>query len=171
MSKYLIVVDVQKDFVDGTLLGSPEAKAIVPRVKEKIAEYRANGDKIIFTRDTHQDNYLETNESKHIPVVHCVEGTDGWQLYEGLSDGDSTILNKSTYGYLGWRKYIEGSKELEIEIIGLCTDICVVSNALILRATFPEAVIKVDSTACAGTTPTSHSAACLTMQMCQVEVE
>lgn len=104
-------------------------------------------------------------------MVHCVEGTDGWQLYEGLPDGDSIILNKSTYGYLGWRKYIEDSEELEIEIIGLCTDICVVSNAIILRATFPEAVIKVDSTACACNTPTSHSAACLTMQMCQVEVE
>ena len=86
-NKYLIVVDVQKDFVDGAL-GTPEAQAIIPRVKEKIAEYRANGGKVIFTRDTHQKNYLETNEGKHLPVEHCIEGTDGWQVFEGLTEGD-----------------------------------------------------------------------------------
>lgn len=169
MNKYLIVVDVQKDFVDGAL-GTPEAQAIIPRVKEKIAEYRANGGKVIFTRDTHQKNYLETNEGKHLPVEHCIEGTDGWQVYEGLADGDSVILNKPTFGYLGWRKYIEDSADLEIELIGLCTDICVASNAFILKATFPEAVVSVDSTACAGVTPASHEAALNTMRMCQVEV-
>lgn len=170
MNKYLIVVDVQKDFVDGAL-GTPEAQAIIPRVKEKIAEYRANGGKVIFTRDTHQKNYLETNEGKHLPVEHCIEGTDGWQVYEGLADGDSVILNKPTFGYLGWRKYIEDSADLEIELIGLCTDICVASNALILKATFPEAVVSVDSTACAGTSIASHNAALSTMRACQVEVE
>lgn len=169
MSKYLIVVDVQKDFVDGAL-GTPEAQAIIPRVKEKIAEYCANGGKVIFTRDTHQKNYLETNEGKHLPVEHCIEGTDGWQVYEGLTDGDSVILNKPTFGYLDWRKYIEDSADLEIELIGLCTDICVASNALILKATFPEAVVSVDSTACAGVTPASHEAALNTMRMCQMEV-
>ena len=169
MNKYLIVVDVQKDFVDGAL-GTPEAQAIIPRVKEKIAEYRANGGKVIFTRDTHQKNYLETNEGKHLPVEHCIEGTDGWQVYEGLTEGDSVILNKPTFGYLDWRKYIEDSADLEIELIGLCTDICVASNALILKATFPEAVVSVDSTACAGVTPASHEAALNTMRMCQVEV-
>ena len=170
MNKYLIVVDVQKDFVDGTL-GTPEAQAIIPRVKEKIAEYRANGSKVIFTRDTHQKNYLETNEGKHLPVAHCIEGTDGWQVYEGLTDGDSVILNKPTFGYLGWRKYIEDSADLEIELIGLCTDICVASNALILKATFPEAVVSVDSTACAGKSIETHNAALLVMQSCQVEVK
>ena len=169
MNKYLIVVDVQKDFVDGAL-GTPEAQAIIPRVKEKIAECRANGGKVIFTRDTHQKNYLETNEGKHLPVEHCIEGTDGWQIYEGLTEGDSVILNKPTFGYLDWRKYIEDSADLEIELIGLCTDICVASNALILKATFPEAVVSVDSTACAGVTPASHEAALNTMRMCQVEV-
>lgn len=169
MSKYLIVVDVQKDFVDGAL-GTPEAQAIIPRVKEKIAECRANGGKIIFTRDTHQKNYLETNEGKHLPVEHCIEGTDGWQIYEGLTESDSVILNKPTFGYLGWIKYIEDSADLEIELIGLCTDICVASNALILKATFPEAVVSVDSTACAGVTPASHEASLNTMRMCQVEV-
>ena len=170
MNKYLIVVDVQKDFVDGAL-GTPEAQAIIPRVKEKIAEYRANGGKVIFTRDTHQKNYLETNEGKHLPVEHCIEGTDGWQVYEGLTDGDSVILNKPTFGYLGWRKYIEDSADLEIELIGLCTDICVASNALILKATFPEAVVSVGSAACAGVTPASHEAALNTMRTCQIEVK
>ena len=170
MNKHLIVVDVQKDFVDGAL-GTPEAQAIIPRVKEKIAEYRANGGKVIFTRDTHQKNYLETNEGKHLPVEHCIEGTDGWQVYDGLADGwDSVILNKPTFGYLDWRKHIEDCEGLEIELIGLCTDICVASNALILKATFPEAVVSVDSTACAGVTPASHEAALSTMRMCQVEV-
>ena len=169
MNKYLIVVDVQKDFVDGAL-GTSEAQAIIPRVKEKIAEYRASGGKVIFTRDTHQKNYLETNEGKHLPVEHCIEGTDGWQVCEGLAESDSVILNKPTFGYLGWRKYIEDSADLEIELIGLCTDICVASNALILKATFPEAVVSVDSTACAGVTPASHEAALNTMRMCQVEV-
>lgn len=169
MNKYLIVVDVQKDFVDGAL-GTPEAQAIIPRVKEKIAECRANGGKVIFTRDTHQKNYLETSEGKYLPVEHCIEGTDGWKIYEGLAASDSVILNKPTFGYLGWRKYIEDPVDLEIELIGLCTDICVASNALILKATFPEAVVSVDSTACAGVTPASHEAALNTMRMCQVEV-
>lgn len=169
MNKYLIVVDVQKDFVDGAL-GTPEAQAIIPRVKEKIAEYRANGGRVIFTRDTHQKNYLETNEGKHLPVEHCIEGTDGWQIYEGLADSDSVVLDKPTFGHLGWVKCIEDSADLEIELIGLCTDICVASNALILKATFPEAVVSVDSTACAGVTPASHEAALNTMRMCQVEV-
>ena len=169
MNKYLIVVDFQKDFVDGAL-GTPEAQAIIPRVKEKIAEYRANGGNVIFTRDTHQKNYLETNEGKHLPVEHCIEGTDGWQIYEGLTESDSVILDKPTFGYLGWRKCIEDSAGLKIELIGLCTDICVTSNALILKATFPEAVVSVDSTACAGVTPASHEAALNTMKMCQVEV-
>ena len=169
MNKYLIVVDVQKDFVDGAL-GTPEAQKIIPRIKEKLAEYRANGGKIIFTRDTHQEDYLETNEGKHLPVRHCIEGTDGWKIYEGLTESDSVILNKPTFGYLGWGTHIEASEALEIELVGLCTDICVASNALILKATFPEAVITVDSSACAGVTPASHEAALNTMRMCQVEV-
>lgn len=169
MNKYLIVVDVQKDFVDG-VLGTPEAQEIIPRIKEKLAEYRANGGKIIFTRDTHQEDYLETNEGKHLPVRHCIEGTDGWKIYEGLTESDSVILNKPTFGYLDWGMHIEASEALEIELVGLCTDICVASNALILKATFPEAVVTVDSSACAGVTPASHEAALNTMRMCQVEV-
>ncbi|MBQ9121083.1 MAG: cysteine hydrolase [Clostridia bacterium] len=167
--RYLIVVDVQKDFVDGAL-GTPEAVAILPRVKEKIAAYRAAGDRIIFTRDTHQSNYLDTTEGVHLPVVHCVEGTDGWQIYEGLADEDAYTVNKPTFGYLDWTKHIETSDDLSIELVGLCTDICVVSNALILKATFPDAEIRVDSSACAGVTPATHEAALSTMRMCQIEI-
>lgn len=170
MSKYLIVVDMQKDFVDGAL-GTAEAVTIVPRVKEKIAEAKANGDKIIFTRDTHQVEYLSTNEGKYLPVEHCIEGTDGWQIYEGLDTTNAVIVDKPTFGFLDWTNYIEDSKDLTIELIGLCTDICVVSNALILKATFPEATVTVDTSACAGVTPETHDAALATMKMCQVEID
>ena len=169
MNKYLVVVDVQKDFVDG-VLGTQEAVAIIPRVKAKIQECLSNGAKVIFTRDTHQKNYLSTNEGKHLPFEHCIEGTDGWQIYDGLLDDRAVVLNKPTFGYLGWRDYIEDSEYLEIELIGLCTDICVASNALILKAMFPNAVVSVDSDVCAGVTPASHEAALTTMRMCQVEV-
>lgn len=168
MGKYLIVVDVQKDFVDGAL-GTKEALAIIPRVKEKIAQYENTGGKVIFTRDTHQENYMQTSEGKHLPVPHCIEGSEGWQLYEGIYTG-GTIVDKPSFGYLDWKNYIAESQDLSIELIGLCTDICVVSNALILKAAFPEARVMVDSRACAGVTPTSHEAALATMKMCQVEV-
>ena len=169
MSKYLIVVDVQKDFVEGAL-GTPEAQAIIPRVKEKIAHYREVGGKIIFTRDTHREDYLATNEGKHLPVAHCIKDTDGWQIYEGLAEADDVILDKPTFGFLDWKDYIADDAELSIELIGLCTDICVASNALILKAAFPEATVSVDPLACAGVTPASHDAALTTMRMCQVEV-
>ncbi len=169
MSKYLIVVDVQKDFVDGAL-GTKEAVAIIPRVKEKIEEYRENGDKIIFTRDTHTADYMSTNEGKYLPVEHCIKDTDGWQIYEGLSVEGAEIVNKPTFGYLGWDQHIEKEENLSIELIGLCTDICVVSNALILKARYPEATVMVDSSACAGVTPETHASAVATMKMCQIEI-
>ena len=165
MSKYLIVVDVQKDFVDGAL-GTPEAQAIIPRVKEKIAEYRANGGKVIFTRDTHQKNYLETNEGKHLPVEHCIKGTKGWEIVDGLYVEGSKIIDKPNFGWVYWSQF--GFEE--IEIVGLCTDICVVSNALILKATFPEINITVDARCCAGVTPESHEAALKVLKMCQINV-
>ncbi len=169
MSKYLIVVDLQNDFVDKAL-GTKEAVAILPRVKEKITEYKSNGGKIIFTRDTHFEGYLNTNEGKYLPVEHCIKGSDGWQIYDGIYEDECVVIDKPTFGYLNWKDYIEDSKELEIELIGLCTDICVVSNALILKACFPEAIVRVDSSACAGVTPETHEAALSTMKMCQVEV-
>ncbi len=170
MKKYLIVVDVQKDFVDGSL-GTREAEAIIPRVKEKVAEYLKNGGEVIYTRDTHFENYMTTNEGKHLPVEHCIKETDGWQLYEGIYAEGSKLVDKPSFGYLDWSGHIENDGELYIELIGLCTDICVVSNALILKALFPEASISVDSSACAGVTVATHEAALDTMRMCQVEVK
>lgn len=165
MKKTLIVVDMQKDFIDGAL-GSKEAIAIVDAVKAKIAEYRANNDEILFTRDTHQSNYMNTNEGRYLPVIHCVEGTDGWQIWEGLCRPGDVIIDKPTFGFLGWEKY---SFE-EVELVGLCTDICVVSNALMIKAMFPEIKVSVDAACCAGVTPESHKAALTTMKMCQVEI-
>ena len=163
--KTLIVIDMQNDFIDGSL-GSKEAVEIVPAVKEKINEYRANGDEVIFTRDTHHENYLNTNEGHYLPVVHCIENTKGWEIREGLYFDRAEIINKPSFGYTGWK---ERSFE-EIEIVGLCTDICVVSNALILKALFPEIKISVDPKCCAGVTPDSHNAALETMKMCQIEI-
>ena len=163
--KTLIVIDMQNDFIDGSL-GTAEAVAIVDNVKAKIKEYVDCGDQIIFTRDTHQEDYMETNEGKHLPVVHCIEGTDGWQIRDGLYVESAEIINKPSFGYTGWNDY---SFE-EVELIGLCTDICVVSNALIIKALFPEIKVSVDSSCCAGVTPESHEAALKTMQMCQIEV-
>ncbi len=168
MKKYLIVVDMQKDFVDGAL-GTAEAVAILPRVKEKIEKALVSGDTVIFTRDTHAPNYMETKEGEHLPVPHCIKGTDGWQIYDGLYREGCEIVDKPTFGYLDWTKHMEDCDC--IELIGLCTDICVVSNALILKATFPEATVKVDASACAGVTPKTHDAALATMKMCQVEIE
>ena len=165
MKKTLIVVDMQKDIIDGAL-GTKEAVAIVENVKKKIAAYQANGDEIIFTRDTHQPNYMSTNEGKYLPVPHCIEGTDGWKIWEGLEVPGALCVNKPSFGYLNWAAY----KLEEVELIGLCTDICVVSNALIIKALYPEIKVSVDASCCAGVTPESHAAALTTMKMCQVEV-
>lgn len=165
MKKTLIVIDMQNDFID-MALGTKEAVAIVPAVKEKIEEYKKRGDEIIFTRDTHFENYLETPEGKKLPVPHCIKGTKGWDIAEGLYVEGAKIIDKPTFGYNGW-----GEEELEeVELIGLCTDICVVSNALIIKATFPEAKVSVDSRCCAGVSPESHQAALVTMKMCQIDV-
>ncbi len=163
--KTLIVVDMQNDFIDGSL-GTKEALAIVDNVKAKIKEYKENGDEVIFTRDTHHENYMETNEGHYLPVVHCIENTEGWEIREGLYFEGAKIIDKPAFGYTGWGNF----KFDEIEIIGLCTDICVVSNALILKALNPEIKISVDPKCCAGVTPDSHNAALETMKMCQIEI-
>ena len=167
MKKTLIVVDMQKDFIDGAL-GTKEAVAIVDNVKAKIAEYQRNGDEIIFTRDTHQTDYMSTNEGKYLPVEHCIEGTDGWQIWNGLEISGATIINKPTFGYLNWKDYnLE-----EVELIGLCTDICVISNAFLVKAAFYEkANVYVDASCCAGVTPEKHNAALEVMKSCQIIVE
>ena len=178
--KILVVIDMQHDFVDGSL-GTPEAQAIVPKVIEKITNFDGI---VVYTRDTHEEDYLETLEGKKLPVVHCVEGTSGWEiLTEVLNAGSfkrprkdlSWIYNKPTFGCLNLAKDIQNKvfleqDDFEIELIGLCTDICVVTNALLLRAYMPEVPITVDSSCCAGVTKETHDAALKTMQMCQIEV-
>lgn len=165
--KTLIVVDMQKDFINGAL-GTKEAMAILENVKKKIQEYYEMGYQIIFTRDTHFENYLETNEGKHLPVEHCIKGTDGWQIAEGLEVPGAIYVDKPTFGYVNWKEFDLGE---EVELIGLCTDICVVSNALIIKALFPEINVYVDANCCAGVTPESHNAALTTMKMCQIIVK
>ncbi len=173
MKKFLIVVDMQKDFVDGAL-GTREAQSIVPCVTEKIRGF--DGD-IFVTYDTHFENYADTAEGKKLPVPHCIKGTDGWKLDENvqkaLSDREYTAVEKLTFGSVGLPKLIEeraDGEDFSIELIGLCTDICVVSNALILKANFPEKRISVDENCCAGVTPESHAFAIATMRMCQIDV-
>ncbi len=165
MKRTLIVVDMQNDFIDGAL-GTKEAEKIVPRVKEKIDEYVKRGDRVIYTRDTHQADYLTTNEGKHLPVEHCIEGTNGWEIADGVYREGCKIINKPAFGYTGW----SGFDFEEVELVGLCTDICVISNALLIKALFPEIKVFVDPECCAGVTPESHDAAVLTMKMCQVDL-
>ena len=174
MKKFLVVVDMQKDFVDGAL-GSREAVAIVPAVVQKIADF--NGE-IFVTYDTHFENYMQTNEGKHLPVPHCIKGTDGWQLNNdvenALSGKKFTKVEKNTFGSVDLPKLIEQAADgddFAVELIGLCTDICVVSNALLIKATFPEAPIAVDAGCCAGVTPQAHEAALATMASCQITIE
>ena len=167
MSKYLVVVDMQNDFIDGSL-GTKEAVAIVPEVAKKIASARAAGEIVIFTRDTHQSNYLETQEGKNLPVLHCVEGSDGWQISSKLEVGESRIFNKPSFGSIELADYAATLSNLkEIELVGLCTGICVISNAFILKAKLPEVKITVDAICCACVTPESHISA---MKLRQINV-
>ncbi len=172
MRKILVVVDMQKDFVDGAL-GTKEAVAIVPAVVEKIKEYKKED--IFVTRDTHQKDYRSTQEGRNLPVEHCIEGTPGWELDAAVADAvkGAEIVNKPTFGSTELTdkiKEISEKEEISIELIGLCTDICVVSNALLLKASMPEVEISVDASCCAGVTPEKHLAALETMRSCQIKI-
>lgn len=171
--KVLIVVDMQRDFVDGAL-GSEAAKAIVPSVKDKIEKYEAEKGYILFTRDTHQENYLETQEGKNLPVPHCIQGTYGWQILTGLHSSRHAKVDKVTFGSSELPQVLLQSfspSEIEsIELIGLCTDICVISNAMVLKAFFPEVPIVVDSACCAGVSEETHKNALEAMKVCQIKV-
>ena len=168
--KLLIVIDMQNDFIDGSL-GTKEAVEIVPEVVKKIASVRAAGDTVVFTRDTHQSNYLQTQEGKNLPVLHCVEGSDGWQISSKLEVGESLIFDKPSFGSLELADYIATLCDLkEIELVGLCTGICVISNAFILKAKLPEVKITVDASCCACVTPESHKTAISAMKLCQINV-
>ena len=178
MKRILIVVDMQNDFVDGAL-GTKEALAIVPGVTAKIQTFEP--DCIYATRDTHQENYRDTQEGRNLPVPHCIQKTEGWKIYPAVSAvmPQAVFVDKPSFGspalthLLASRlqKECNGDPaEMEIELVGLCTDICVVSNALLLKAAMPEVKISVDASCCAGVTAESHEAALTTMQMCQIHV-
>lgn len=172
MRKILIVIDMQNDFINGAL-GTKEAEAIVDRVAEKIRSY-PEADRIA-TMDTHGPHYLKTQEGKHLPVEHCIRGTEGWQLNPKIKEalGKALIYEKPTFGSTDLaRKLSEMGKEeeLELELCGLCTDICVVSNALLLKAVMPDVPIFVDPACCAGVTPEGHEAALKTMKACQINI-
>lgn len=173
MKKVLVVVDMQNDFVDGAL-GTKEAVQIVENVADKV---KAFDGKVIVTYDTHFENYMNTNEGKNLPVPHCIKGTEGWQLNDSVEKAligkDVIRTEKETFGSIELPKLIKeyaGTEEVQIQLIGLCTDICVVSNALILKANYPEADICVYASCCAGVTPDTHQAALETMKMCQIKI-
>ncbi len=170
--KYLIVVDMQNDFITGSL-GTKEAETILPKVIEKVKNFEGT---VIYTKDTHQADYLSTQEGKNLPVEHCIEGSYGWELageLEKLSAGHK-IFNKPTFGSVELANYLveENKKETieEIELCGLCTDICVISNAFVIKANLTEVPVSVDASCCAGVTPESHFNALSAMKMCQVAV-
>ena len=173
MRRLLVVVDMQNDFIDGSL-GTKEAEAIVDNVVKVIGTYDPKD--IFATRDTHPENYLETQEGRNLPVVHCVKNTPGWELNEKVAAAlrDAKVIDKPTFGSRALAEELEAiaaKEEIEVTLVGLCTDICVVSNALLIKAYLPEIPVKVVASCCAGVTPASHEAALTTMQMCQVKIE
>ena len=171
MKKLLIVVDMQTDFVTGAL-GTKEAQAIVPMVAEKIQKAKEAGTDVIFTLDTHEENYLDTQEGKQLPVPHCIKNTEGWMLVPELRPlaGGCMSVEKPTFGSTRLAHIVGRAGYDEIELIGLCTDICVISNAMILKASVPETPISVDASCCAGVTPESHANALAAMKMCQIAI-
>ncbi len=170
--KLLIVVDMQKDFIDGAL-GTAEAKDILPYVAERIRSFDGA---VLFTRDTHEDTYLSTQEGQRLPVPHCLRGTDGWQIADELRmlRASAPVLDKVTFGAhdlpRAMREAVGGETIEHITFVGVCTDICVISNVMIAKAHFPEVPIAVDARGCAGVTPESHRVALDAMRMCQVDI-
>jgi len=175
MQEILLVIDMQNDFVTGSL-GTEEAKAIVPAVVKRLQEAAEKGERVIFTRDTHEANYLTTQEGKNLPVEHCIRATEGWEIIPELSayTKDAEIIDKPTFGSVELGKRLAALHEEEaiakITLIGLCTDICVISNAMIAKATLTEVPVAVEKACCAGVTPASHDNALAAMTMCQIAI-
>lgn len=173
MKHLLVVVDIQKDFVDGAL-GTAEAVAIVENAAKKIREFDGE---IFVTYDTHFENYMETAEGAKLPVPHCIKGNEGWELNADIADALANkkyiAVEKITFGSTELPELVKkavGDEDFDVTLIGLCTDICVVSNALIFKANFPEKEVYVDAACCAGVTVDTHNAALATMKMCQINV-
>jgi len=173
MRKILVVIDMQNDFIDGSL-GTKEAVEILPRVIKKIKEYKRQD--VFATRDTHGEDYLKTLEGKHLPVPHCVKDTYGWQLQSDIGEliDEKNIFNKESFGSLDLSQHLlrlSESEELKIELVGLCTDICVISNAILIKNTLVNTDVTVDSSCSAGVTPESHKTALASLKTLQVIVE
>lgn len=169
-NKTLIVVDMQNDFVTGSL-ANPTAQEIIPFIKSEIESGKYSN--ILFTQDTHRETYLHSQEGRNLPVEHCIFGTHGWEIVDELKDysSESNRIQKPSFGFVGWWQDEYGIMEIdEIVLVGTCTDICVVSNALILKAFWPEKIITVLAQGCAGVTPEKHAAALETMRSCQINV-
>ncbi len=166
-NKALVVIDYQNDFVYGAL-GTQEARSISNNIKTKVKEARTNGNLVIFTHDTHFDDYLSTREGRWLPVPHCLSESKGWMIADNIDDFPHSIVRKYDFGFFGWYDVL--SKCDVVELVGVCTDICVVSNALILRSLFSDMEIVVDASCCAGTTPEAHKAALQVMKSCQITV-
>lgn len=166
----LAVIDMQNDFIDGAL-GTKEAEAIVEKVAALIRDFEGE---VVYTRDTHFENYLQTQEGAKLPVEHCIKETEGWELREEVRQagaGEARIFDKPTFGSVELAEYLKNMADLEsVTVIGLCTDICVISNALVIKAFLPEVTVRVNANCCAGVTPQSHRNALEAMKMCQVEI-
>lgn len=171
MKELLVVVDIQNDFVTGSL-GTKEAQEIVQNARKKIESYEQDNKEIVFTRDTHEENYLMTQEGRNLPVKHCIRGTEGWEIIPELQEYTKgrRIFDKPSFGSIDLASYVRDGGYDRVEFIGLCTDICVVSNALLVKAYVPEITVAADASCCAGVTPQSHDSALCTMKMCQIEI-
>ena len=173
--KVLIVIDMQNDFLDGALRNEEGIK-IIPNVCEKIKEYKANGDVVIATRDTHSDEYLNTQEGKRLPIEHCIKDSEGWEINSDVNEalGNSLKFDKPSFGSIDLANYLkeeyEGEDNLEIELVGVCTDICVISNAIVIKASLPEARVIVDAACTAGISKEGHQNALNAMKVCQIDV-
>ncbi len=174
MKKVLVVVDMQNDFLFDALRNE-EAIKIAPYVKKKVEEAKAQGDIILFTRDTHGDDYMETVEGENLPVPHCIKGTRGWEIIDDLKAAATAarIIDKETFGSKELADFfLEHAAEIEeVEFVGVCTDICVISNVLLTKAMIPNKKIYVDAAACAGVTPEAHDTALSAMKACHIIIE
>lgn len=168
MRKFFVIIDMQKDFVDGSL-ANPAAAAIIPAIKEAAEKALADGAELVFTLDTHYKDYLKTGEGKHLPVEHCIEGTDGWRIVDELQDlaTNAIMIPKEHFGSNLWTEYIQPGDE--VTMCGTCTDICVVSNALAIKQ-IENVEVNVIANACAGLSPETHKAALDVMKCCQCNI-
>lgn len=167
--KLLVVVDMQNDFIGG-VLGTKEAQNILPAVRARIADARKEGEEVVFTRDTHGDEYLSTQEGKNLPVPHCIAGTAGHEIAAGLCLAGERVFDKPAFGSIELAAYVKERGFAAVELVGVCTDICVISNALLIKAFCPEAEVCVRAGCCAGVTPQSHQTALAAMRACQVKI-